>query len=84
VTDLVSIFVNRERLDDKKSTKLLDRVLFGDLIFDGNALGRDLKGLGERRTEEKCDKLEVFGQHVLIHSRIALGTLMVVAATDIV
>jgi hypothetical protein len=47
-TNLVSIFVNRERLDDKKSAKLLDRVLFGDLVFDGNALGGDLKGLGER------------------------------------
>jgi hypothetical protein len=66
-TNLVSIFVNRERLDDKKSAKLLDRVLFGDLVFDGNALGGDLKGLGERWTEEKCDTLGVFGQHVLIH-----------------
>ena len=47
-TDLVSIFVNRERFDDKKSAKLLDRVLFGDLVFGGNALSRDLKGLGER------------------------------------
>lgn len=59
-TDLGSITINRERLDGKKSAKLLDRVLFGDLVLDGNALGRVSKSLGESRTEEKCDTVGVF------------------------
>ncbi len=43
--DLGSIFVNREGLDSKKSAKLLDHGLFGDLVCEGNAFGEDLKSL---------------------------------------
>jgi hypothetical protein len=59
-TNLVGMFVIRERLDSKQSTKLFDRVLYVDLVSDGNTLG-------EKWTEEKCDALRISGQHLLIH-----------------
>lgn len=66
-TNLVSIDISRERLDNKKSTKFLDRVLFCDLVLNGNAFGGHLEGFGEACTEEECDALGVLWQHVLIH-----------------
>jgi hypothetical protein len=66
-TNLVGMFVIREHLDGKQSTKLLDRVLYVDLVSDGNTLCVNFKGLGERWTEEKGDALRISGQHLLIH-----------------
>jgi hypothetical protein len=66
-TNLISIDISRECLDNKKSTKFLDRVLFCDSVLDGDALGGHLKRFGETCTEEECDALGVLWQHVLIH-----------------
>ena len=46
-TDFGSIFINGKRLDNEKSTKLLDRVLLRDLVLDRDALGGDLDGIGK-------------------------------------
>jgi len=66
-TNLISIDICRECLDHKKPTKFLDRVLFCDLVLDGNAHGGHLEGFGETCTEEECDALGVLRQHVFIH-----------------
>ena len=64
--NLNGIDISRECRDNKKPTKFLDRVLFCDLVLDGNALGGHLESFGETRTEEECDALGVLWQHVLI------------------
>ena len=68
-TNLVGMFVIREHLDGKQSTKLLDRILCVDLVFDGKVLCANFKGLGERWTEEKCDAIGVLRQQLLIHPK---------------
>lgn len=65
-TNLGSILVSHERLDGKKSTKLLNRILHGGLVGRGNALGGNLKGFRETRTEQKRDTLRVW-QYALIN-----------------